>query len=116
MAKMDEKQERTWAMICHLAALGTFIVPLGNIIGPLIFWLIKKDESSFVDDQGKEALNFQISFTIYCIISVILIVIVIGVFLLIGLLILFIVLIIIAAIKSSEGEKFRYPFAIRFIK
>lgn len=116
MAKMEEAQERSWAMGAHLAALAGFIIPFGNIIGPLIIWLIKKDESPFVDDQGKESLNFQISITIYCIIAALLILIVIGIFLLIGLAILDIVLIIIATVKANSGEKFRYPLTIRLVR
>jgi len=116
MAKMQEYQERTWGMLCHLSALAMFIIPFGNIIGPLVIWLIKKDESSFVDDQGKESLNFQISITIYCLISAILILVIIGIFLLIGLGILTIVLIIVASVKSNSGEKFRYPLTIRLIQ
>ena len=115
MAKMQESQERTWGMLCHLSALAMFLIPFGNIIGPLVIWLIKKDESSFVDDQGKESLNFQLSITIYALISAILILVIIGIFLLIGLGILTLVLIIVAAVKSNSGEKFRYPLTIRFI-
>lgn len=116
MAKMDESQERTWAMLCHLSALVGFIFPFGNIIGPLVVWLIKKDESEFVDDQGKESLNFQISFTIYCIIAAFLILFIIGIFLLVALGVLFLVLVIIATVKANSGEKFRYPLSIRFIR
>jgi len=115
MAQMDPKQEKTWGMLCHLSALTVFLFPLGNIIGPLIVWLVKKDESSFVDDQGKESLNFQISFTIYCIIAAILIIVVIGIILLIALGIVFLILVIIAAVKANEGEEFRYPLTIRLI-
>ncbi len=103
-------------MLCHLSALAVFIFPLlGNIFGPLIVWLVKKDESHFVDDQGKESLNFQITFTIFCIFSGILTVIFIGIILLIALGIAFLILVIIAAVKANEGEKFRYPFTIRLI-
>jgi uncharacterized Tic20 family protein len=112
---MDPKQEKTWGMLCHLSALGVFVFPLGNIIGPLIVWLVKKDESSFVDGQGKESLNFQISFTIYCIIAAILIPVVIGIILLIALGIVFLILVIMAAVKANEGEEFRYPLTIRLI-
>lgn len=115
MAKMDQKQERTWGMLCHLSALAAFIFPLGNIFGPLIVWLVKKDESPFIDDQGKESLNFQISFTIYCIFAAILTVIFIGIILLIALGIAFLILVIIASVKANEGEEFRYPFTIRLI-
>lgn len=116
MAKMNETQEKTWAMFAHLSALAGFIIPFGNIIGPLVIWLIKKDESPFVDDQGKEALNFQISITIYLIVAAILVVIILGIFLLIGIIILALVLIVIAAVKANSGEKFRYPLAIRLIQ
>lgn len=115
MEKMDKKQERTWGMLCHLSALAVFIFPLGNVFGPLIVWLIKKDESSFVDDQGKESLNFQISFTIYCIIAAILTIVFIGIIILIALGIAFLILVIMAAVKANEGEEFRYPLTIRLI-
>ena len=57
--------ENKWAMFAHLAAFAGFLFPLGNIIGPLIVWLFKKDEFARVEDQGKESLNFQISISIY---------------------------------------------------
>ncbi len=60
MATMNEKDARTWAMLCHIGAFAGYIIPFGHIIAPLVIWLIKKDESPFVDDQGKESLNFQI--------------------------------------------------------
>ncbi|MFO7866583.1 MAG: DUF4870 domain-containing protein [Candidatus Aminicenantes bacterium] len=113
---MEQKEERNWGMFCHLAALAGFIVPFGNVIGPLIIWLIKKDESEFVNEQGKESLNFQISFSIYAIVAALLIVIVIGIILLIGLGIAMLILVIVAAIKASNGEKYSYPLTVRFIK
>ena len=59
--EITNKDERMWGMFCHLAALAGFIIPFGNIIGPLIVWQIKKEEFPFVEDQGKESLKFQIS-------------------------------------------------------
>jgi hypothetical protein len=116
MAKLTEAQERSWGMFCHLAALAGYIIPFGNIIGPLIIWLIKKDESEFVADQGKESLNFQISICIYAIIAGLLILILVGVFLLIAIGIFSLVMIIIATVKASNGEKYRYPLTLRLIK
>jgi len=110
------KEERTWAMLCHLTALGKYILPLGNILGPLIIWLIKKDQSWFVDDQGKESLNFQISMTIYLIIAGLSIFVLIGIVLLPMVALADLVLIIVAAIKANEGVAYRYPLTIRFIK
>jgi len=116
MATMNEKDARTWAMLCHLGALAGYIIPFGHIIAPLVIWLIKKDESPLVDDQGKESLNFQISLTIYAVVAGLLTLVVIGFILLIALGIFDLIVVIIAAIKANEGEKYRYPLCIRFIK
>lgn len=104
-----------WAMFCHLSALVGFVIPFGNIIGPLVIWLLKKDEFALVDDQGKEALNFQISVTIYVIAAAILSILLIGIPLLIGLALFALVVTIIGAVKANEGEKYRYPLNIRFV-
>ena len=109
-------EERTWGMLSHLLALSGFIgVPFGNILAPLIIWLVKKDQSQFVADQAKESLNFQISLIIYAIIGGILIIVLIG-FLILGVVIIGgIILTIIATIKANNGEHYRYPLTIRLI-
>lgn len=112
----SNSEEQTFSMLCHLSALGGIIIPFGHILGPLIFWLIKKDQYSEVDRQGKDALNFQISMTLWMFLSGILILLVIGIFALIALGILTLVMIIIATVKSNNGEKFKYPLTIEFIK
>ncbi len=109
------QDERMWGMFCHLSALAGYIIPLGFILGPVVIWSIKKMEYPFVDDQGKEAINFQISMFIYMIASAILIIIVVGILLLIALGIFQLVMVIIASIKTNNGETFRYPLTIRFI-
>ena len=117
MTEEEKREERTYAMLCHLSALAMFIgFPFGNIIGPLVFWMLKKDVYALVDEQGKEALNFQISMTIYMMASGLLIVVVIGLILLPALLIAELVLVIMAAVRVSEGNAYRYPLTIRFIK
>ena len=116
------KDARTWAMFCHLAGLGWLIfwlMPLvGGVICTLLLWQIKKDEYSFVDEQGKEAVNFQISMLIYWIVAMLLCFIVcIGVPLVSIVFVVDIVFVIVASIKASEGHSYRYPpFCIRFIK
>ena len=113
----DDKQDKTWGMLCHLTALSLFIgIPFGNIIGPLVVWLVKKDEYPFVDEQGKESLNFQISMTIYAIVSLLLCMIVIGFFLLAAIVVVEFVLVIMASVKASNGESYTYPITIRFFK
>lgn len=111
-----DKDARNWAMICHLSALSGYFIPLGNLLGPLIIWAIKKDELTFVDQQGKEAINFQLSMTIAYLVSCVLIILVIGIFLLGILAVYALVMIIIASIKTNDGVDFRYPHVIRFIK
>lgn len=115
---MDEttKQARTWGMLCHLTALvGLMGVPFGNILGPLIVWLVKKEEFPLVDQQGKESLNFQISLTLYAIISTFLIIVAVGIFMLIALFFFYFIMVVIASIRVSNGEPFRYPLTIRFL-
>lgn len=108
-------EENMWAMLCHLSTFLGFVFPMANIIAPLVIWITKKDEYPLVDDQGKEAINFQISITIYIIASIFLIVVIVGIPLLIGLGLFSLIATIIAAIRANEGERFRYPATIRFI-
>ena len=110
------KDERTWAMLCHFSAFTGLIFPFGNFLAPLIIWLIKKEELPFVEDQGKEVLNFQISMTIYLLISGILCIILIGIPILIGLVIFCFIITLIAAISANDGKAYRYPMNLRLIK
>ena len=112
-----DKKERTWGMLCHLTALlGITGVPFGHIFGPLIIWLLKKNDYPFVDEQGKESLNFQLSMTVYTLISALLIFIEIGFILIIVLATVNLVLVIIASVKANSGETYRYPLKFRFIR
>jgi len=101
---------RLWAMLCHLLGLFT------NFIAPLIIWLVKKEEEPFVDKNGKEALNFQITVAIAAIVSGALCFACVGFFLLPAVGVLDLVFCIIAAIKANSGQVYRYPISIRFIK
>ena len=117
---LPDKDDRNWAMIAHLSAFAYYITGIGHILGPLIVWLSKRDGHPFIDDQAKEALNFQISITIYVIAAVIMcvtvILAVIGIPILICVHAFQIVCMIIAAIKARDGVAFRYPLSLRFIK
>jgi uncharacterized Tic20 family protein len=104
-------------MACHLIALCGFVIPFGNVLGPLVLWLIKKDSMPLVDRHGKEALNFQITVLIAAIASALLMFILIGFVLLIVVGIGALVLTIMAAVKVANGElDYKYPFALRLIK
>ena len=111
-----DKDERTWAMLCHFSAYIGFIFPFGNIIVPLIIWLSKREDLPLVEDQGREVLNFQISMTIYFIISGILCIILIGIPILIGLIIFDFIITIVAAISANDGKYYRYPINLKLIK
>lgn len=113
---------KLWGMLSHLSALAGLIIPFGNIIGPLVVWLVKKDEMPIVNEYGKESLNFQISMTIYAIavgiVAGILMIIAVGVLLipLIGLVgLVDFVLVIIASVQANKGIAYHYPFTIRFL-
>lgn len=111
-----DKHERTWAMLCHLSVFSVFFTGVGYIVGPLVVWLIKKDEYPLVDDQGKESLNFQISITIYAIASALLILVIVGAVLLPAVIVFDFIEVIIASVRANEGKPYRYPLNIRFIK
>ena len=116
-SKEVNKDARMWAMICHLAGLAGLVVPVvGCIIGPLIVWQIKKEEFPFVDEQGKEAVNFQISMLIYGIVAGLLCFACVGFVLLPAVAIFDLIFLLIAAVKANNGEHYRYPLTIRFIK
>lgn len=107
---------KQWNLIAHLSGFAGFIFPLGNIIAPLLIWLLKKEQSQLLEEHAREALNFQISVTIYAIIASILFVVIIGMVLLPILIIIQIILMIKAALTADKGDIYRYPFTIRFIK
>lgn len=110
-------EARQWAMFCHYAAFFWFLVPMiGNVIGPLIVWQLKKDLDPFVNEQGKEALNFQITFSLAMIVCGILAWVVIGFPLMLLVSISALVLTIIAGIKANAGEAYRYPVCWRVVK
>jgi len=107
-----------WAALCHFAAFAALLpaVPgIGAVIGPLIVWLVKRDEFSFVDEQGKEAVNFQLTMLI---IALALTITCVGILLLPVVAIVDFVLVVVAAIKTNEGHHYRYPYPliIRFVK
>jgi len=104
------KDAKTMAMLAHL--LGIVL----GFIGPLIIWLIKKDEHPFIDDQGKEALNFQITMLIPYVISSILTVACIGAVLLPLFWLVAVVFGILAGVAANKGEAYRYPVCLRLIK
>ncbi|HVK51665.1 MAG TPA: DUF4870 domain-containing protein [Pseudoxanthomonas sp.] len=117
-------EERQWAMFAHLSGLLAACITggLASFVGPLIIWLVKKDTMPFVDNQGKEALNFNITFNIIILALWILTFVTLGLGGLIAMPLMFVfgiaalVFVVLAAIKSNAGEAYRYPVALRLVK
>ena len=111
-----DRTARLWATAAHLSGLAGLAIPFGHVVGPLVVWLVKRDELPFVDEQGREAVNFQITATIALALAVATFCVGVGVVLvpLVGT--LTIVFIVVAAIKANGGEHYRYPLTIRFIR
>lgn len=110
VTQSPNNDDRNLAMLAHLLGI------VSGFIGALIIWLIKKDQSTFIDEQGKEALNFQITVMIGFAIAMVLTVILIGALLVPVLLIVNLVFCVLAAVAVSKGEHYKYPFAIRLLK
>lgn len=115
-APIEGVQERQWAMFTHLSALSGIFTVVGFILGPLIVWQVKKAEMPRLEEVAKEAMNFNISFFIYSLVSSVLMCIGVGLLTtpLIG--IAWLILVIMAGIKANDGVNYRYPATIRLIK
>ena len=109
------RDERFWATAIHLSAFLSLFIGL-NFLAPLVLWLLKRDESPFLDQQGKEAINFNLTISILSIFAFILTLILVGWLLLWLLSVLWLVLILVAAVNANQGKAYRYPISIRLIK
>ena len=118
----DENQ-RNVAVACHLLGFLGLVFPLGHIIGPLLLWLLKRDDSGFVQAQGREAVNFQISFTLWftgagVVAAITLWTLVLPILIGLGVLVLaiiWLVSVLTAASHASRGQAYRYPMTWRLI-
>jgi len=116
--------DNSLAVVMHLLGFSWFVFPFyGNILGPLVLWLIKRGDSPYLDRVGKEVLNFQISFSIYIsaaiAVGTVLLIFLIGILfylLAAAIWVAWVVLMIIGAVKTSNGEEYKYPFTIRLLQ
>ena len=116
-AAVSSSNIRNWNILCHASALlGVFFHFPGHLIGPLIVWLAKRDDSPEIDAHGKESLNFQISMLIYNVIAAVFCLVLIGFLFLAVLWVLNAIFVIVASIQASDGKFYRYPITIRFIE
>jgi uncharacterized Tic20 family protein len=108
--------DNSLAVVMHLLGFVGLVIPFGNIIAPLILWLVKRPESPLLDRTGKEVLNFQISYTIYALIATALTFVLIGCIVLPVIFLCWIIFMIIAAVKTGNNEAYQYPFTIRLLQ
>lgn len=109
-------EENNYLMLMHLSQLAGWIVPLLGYVVPILMWLLNKDNNAKVDQHGKNILNFTISYFIYISVSCIAIIFLIGIPILIVLGIAWVIFIVLATVKASNGEYWKYPYSIEFIK
>lgn len=108
--------EKNWAVFCHLSQLLGFLVPgVGNFLGPLVIWFLKKDEYAFVDDQGRAVINFQLTLLAYALVGWLLTLVLIGIVILWLLPIYAFVMALIGANNANAGTSYRYPFAFSIL-
>jgi uncharacterized Tic20 family protein len=106
----------TTAAAAHLSTFAGLIVPLGSVIGPLAIWLTRRDRDPFIDQAGREALNFGITIAIYGTVLVVAALLLVGIpFLIVGV-VAWVVLASLAAVKASQGQPFRYPLTLRLVR
>jgi len=116
--------DNSLAVVMHLLGFAWFIFPFyGNVLGPLVLWLVKRSDSPLLDRVGKEVLNFQISFSIYISLALavgtVLLIFLVGIlfyFVAAAIWVAWVVLMIIGAVKTSNGEEYKYPFTIRLLQ
>ncbi len=112
----EDADARRIAMACHLCGLAGYVVPFGSLVVPLVVWLVNRRAHPFIDEQGREALNFQLTVLVFSLLCLALALVLIGFLLLILLWIWHIVFTIIGAVRASDGQHFRYPMTIRFLR
>jgi uncharacterized Tic20 family protein len=105
-----------FAALCHAAGFLGYLIPLGNIAGVLVAWLVWREAGAFVDQQGKEALNFQLAMSVYLLVSLVLVFVLIGFVLVVVLSLAHLVLMIMATANAANGRPFRYPMIFRLVK
>jgi uncharacterized Tic20 family protein len=111
-----DQEVRNTAVAAHLSTFAGLIVPFGSVIGPLAVWLTRRDRDPFIDDAGREALNFGISIAIYGVVALVGALMLVGIPVLIAGVVAWVVLASLAAVKASQGQAYRYPLTLRLVR
>ena len=115
-AAVVDESARTTAVAAHLSTFAGLIVPFGSVIGPLAVWLTRRDRDPFIDQAGREALNFGITIAIYGSLVLVAALMLIGIPVLIAGVVAWVVLASLAAVKASQGQAYRYPLTLRLVR
>jgi uncharacterized Tic20 family protein len=107
---------RTTAVAAHLSTFAGLVVPFGSVIGPLVVWLTRRDRDPFIDQAGREALNFGITIAVYGAVLLVAALMVVGIPLLMAGVVAWVVLASLAAVKASQGQTYRYPLTMRLVR
>jgi len=111
------KDERMWGMACHLSGAAILTcIPFANVLGPFIVWMLKRETYPFVDEEGKEAVNFQLTMFIGMVVGYVLTLVFIAWLILLAVVVVDLIFVLIASMKANEGESYRYPLSFRFIQ
>ena len=110
-----DDEERTWGILAHAGGFAGLAVPFGNVLAPLVVWLTKKDESRFVDENGKRALNFQLTWSVVLLVTALSVLVGVGVVLFPLAILAWLILTVLGTVKASEGEVYDYPLTIHFV-
>ena len=114
-------EERTLGCVAHLSTFAGYVVPFGNVVAPLVIWLTQRDESTFVGEHARQALNFQITFMVFALACVIVLIATLGlgIFVVVPALIVMaiceVVFTVIGAIRGYEGNEYRYPLSLTWV-
>jgi len=111
-----DQEIRNTAVAAHLSTFAGLVVPFGSVIGPLAVWLTRRDRDPFIDQAGREALNFGISIAIYGMVALVAALMLVGIPLLMVGVIAWVVLASLAAVKASQGQTYRYPLTLRLVR
>ncbi|MFL5882740.1 MAG: DUF4870 domain-containing protein [Actinomycetes bacterium] len=107
---------RNTAAVAHLSTFAGLVIPFGSVIGPLAVWLTRRHRDPFIDQAGREALNFGISIAIYGSVLLVAVLMLVGIPLLMVGVVAWVVLASLAAVKASQGQAYRYPLTLRLVR
>src|SRR6056297_2201348 len=108
-------EEQTWGVLLHASAFCGLLVPFGNVLGPLLVWLIKRDESRFIDESGKNALNFQLTWTMLMLGALLSLLVGVGLLLVPAVGVAWLVIVVLATVRASEKEVYEYPLTLDLV-